>query len=213
MEWCDILHAVWLGVGRDLCGSLLMHVAAHGDFTETSYDGRLRALHAKCQAWCYRNSIRPSTIEEVSVWHAYIAHMLLRFLLPQPFPSKQEWQTPKMFFDFRVGVLIHNLGLQKLGVDALAYDFPLGPSKAYAIWVWFLGICGIFNFPSNPILHSQTLSYTYIHTYMHACMHACMHIYIYIYNIYIYIYWCKSKYKVWIKGPGPHEIHTPPSIH
>lgn len=71
MEWCDILHAVWLGVGRDLCGSLLMQVATHGDFAETSYDGRLRALHAKCQAWCSRNSIRPSTIEEVSLLHAY----------------------------------------------------------------------------------------------------------------------------------------------
>ena len=30
--------------------------------------------------------------------------------------------------------------------------------------------------------------------------------------IYIYIYGCKSKYKVWIKGPGPHAIHTPRSI-
>ena len=32
------------------------------------------------------------------------------------------------------------------------------------------------------------------------------------YDIYIYIYGYESKYKVWIKAPNPHTIHTPRSI-
>ena len=48
---------------------------------------------------------------------------------------------------------------------------------------------------------------------MFLCDHMCIYVYLNKHtDIHTYIHGCKSKYKVWIKGPGPHAIHTPRSI-
>ena len=67
MEWADILHVLWIGVARDVTGTLLMEVAEFASFESTSYDGRLRDLHGQCVSWCRSHGIRPSTVEE---WRA-----------------------------------------------------------------------------------------------------------------------------------------------
>ena len=57
MEWADLLHVLWIGVARDLTGTILMEVAEfHG--SDPTYDGRLKART--------EHSIRPSTGEERS---------------------------------------------------------------------------------------------------------------------------------------------------
>ena len=67
MEWADILHVLWIGVARDVTGTLLMEVAEFASFESTSYDGRLWDLHGQCVSWCRSHGIRPSTVEE---WRA-----------------------------------------------------------------------------------------------------------------------------------------------
>ena len=66
-EWADILHVLWIGVARDVTGTLLMEVAECASFESTSYDGRLWDLHGQCVSWCRSHGIRPSTVEE---WRA-----------------------------------------------------------------------------------------------------------------------------------------------
>lgn len=47
-------------------------------------------------------------------------------------------------------------GLQKLGVDALAFDYPLGPSKGYATRVVLLSRKGLSHEPcSCPVFKMQ----------------------------------------------------------
>ena len=73
MEWADLLHVLWIGVARDLTGTLLMEVAEfHG--SDPTYNGRLKALHSACQRWCTQHSIRPSTVEE---WSSLLAMIVL----------------------------------------------------------------------------------------------------------------------------------------
>ena len=70
MEWADILHCLWLGVGRDAVGSHLMILARLDPALQeyTTYDERLRALHCQFRTWCCQHSIRPSTVEGFSIW-------------------------------------------------------------------------------------------------------------------------------------------------
>ena len=101
MEYADILHVVWAGVGRDLTGSLLLEVVEFGRVPGDTYDQRLRALHADCVRWCVAKAIRPSTVEEWSTSNLKSVHCL------------------------------RCLGLGRLSVDAISLDFPKRPSKAY----------------------------------------------------------------------------------
>lgn len=68
MEYADVLHTIWLGVARDLTGSLFIELATHHPQLrdDASFDGRLRRLHRLAQAWCSKHHIRPSTLEEPS---------------------------------------------------------------------------------------------------------------------------------------------------
>ena len=63
MEYADLLHVLWIGVARDLTGSLLMEVAEKHSFQSPSYDGRLKSIHGSLTKWCQENGIRPSTVE------------------------------------------------------------------------------------------------------------------------------------------------------
>ena len=67
-EYADCLHAVWLGVGRDLLGSLCLDlVAADPKYAIVdTWDDRLRILLHEIQDWCREHGIRPSTLEELS---------------------------------------------------------------------------------------------------------------------------------------------------
>ena len=141
MEYADILHVLWIGVARDLTGSLLMEVAEKHSFDQSpSYDSRFRIIHGSLTRWCQKNGIRPSTVE------------LFSFLVAsRPFQSCSLSHL-RLWSQFLLVFLHSSLslsclsqwGLQKLGVDALSYDYPLGPSKAYANRVVFPGVvnCG-----------------------------------------------------------------------
>ena len=75
MEWADILHVLWIGVARDITGTLLLEVAEYGRFESSSFDGRLRELHEQCVIWCTAHRIRPSTVEAWSV--SAVSHRFL----------------------------------------------------------------------------------------------------------------------------------------
>ena len=64
MEWSDLLHVLWAGVGRDFSGTLLMEVAENLDHGPSTWNQRLHHLHGLAQAWCSKNGITPSTLEE-----------------------------------------------------------------------------------------------------------------------------------------------------
>lgn len=65
MEWSDLLHVLWAGVGRDLTGTLLMDCAETLDHGPgTTWNQRLHHLHGFSQVWCSKHGIRPSTLEE-----------------------------------------------------------------------------------------------------------------------------------------------------
>lgn len=80
MEWADILHVLWIGVARDVSGSVLMEVCERSADLGASWDVRLLALHARACGWCKENKIRPSTLEPFSLWigHGNRFHMLLK---------------------------------------------------------------------------------------------------------------------------------------
>ena len=67
-EYADYLHAVWLGVARDLVGSVLLDLVEQDPSYENgiTYDQRLALLHSEIQIWCRENHIRPSTVEDLS---------------------------------------------------------------------------------------------------------------------------------------------------
>ena len=67
-EYADYLHAVWLGVARDLVGSALLDLVEEDPSYENgiTYDQRLALLHSEIQLWCRANHIRPSTVEDLS---------------------------------------------------------------------------------------------------------------------------------------------------
>ena len=67
-EYPDLLHCLWLGSGRDACGSHLLDLAAQWqplqDFQ--TWDERLRVIHSDLMSWCCRHNIRQSVIDEIS---------------------------------------------------------------------------------------------------------------------------------------------------
>ena len=67
-EYADALHCIWLGVPRDLLGSLCLDlVAADPKYGEAeTWDDRLQILLSEIQDWCRANNIRPSTLDELS---------------------------------------------------------------------------------------------------------------------------------------------------
>ena len=80
-ETADLLHALWLGVGRDAIGSLLMDFAEHmGQHMET-WNERLALVLADFQGWCVSRGARPSTIDELScseqMWQVVWVHVVI----------------------------------------------------------------------------------------------------------------------------------------
>ena len=67
-EYCDLLHALWLGTARDAVGSHLMVLAKHmpGATQLELWDMRLQFVHEDFKAWAKDHGIRPSTIDEIS---------------------------------------------------------------------------------------------------------------------------------------------------
>ena len=67
-ECADLLHAVWIGTTRDAVGSLLLDLAEWhpGAQALTTWDERLKLLHAELLDFCGEHGIRASTVEELS---------------------------------------------------------------------------------------------------------------------------------------------------
>ena len=64
----DLLHVMWLGVGRDFVGSALLDLATHWpvlQYLET-FNERLSHIRQDFADFCIRNKLRPSTVEEIS---------------------------------------------------------------------------------------------------------------------------------------------------
>ena len=90
MEWPDVLHVVWLGIGRDTAGTICMLAARWLPKFQhmKTYDDRLHELTLGLWDWCKRHCVDTSGVEELS--------------------------------------------LQKLGVETVSLDYPLGYSKGWA---------------------------------------------------------------------------------
>jgi hypothetical protein len=50
-NFADLLHVVWIGIGRDVVGGALMDLAESAAFSG-SYPDRLDLIHAEFMAWC-----------------------------------------------------------------------------------------------------------------------------------------------------------------
>lgn len=143
MECADILHVLWAGICRDFSGSLIMDTAEWCNLASlqgSAWDERLQTLHHYCVNWCANNGIRPSTVEQLSPLN-FLA--LLQQLTTQicqcSWPYVQYVHHSSIANSLSFFLTIFFSGLQKLGVDAISYDYPLGPSKGYANRVLFLG--------------------------------------------------------------------------
>ena len=67
-EYPDMLHCVWLGVARDLIGSMCLDLIEYDASYElgATYDDRLQLLLTEIQTWCRAHGIRPSTLDDLS---------------------------------------------------------------------------------------------------------------------------------------------------
>lgn len=147
METADILHVLWCGIARDLSGSVLLDAAewcGHQALDGAGWDERLRFLHTLAVNWCANNGIRPSTLEDFSGLIPIVSSIHIWCL-----ESRDLFQHVHYISQPMLGQ-----GLQKLSVDAMQYDFPLGPSKAYSNRVMSLG------FPStDAVLFTRVCSH------------------------------------------------------
>ena len=68
MEYSDLLHALWMGTGRDSVASHIMLLAEWWPPVQTleSWDARLQYIHQDFQSWCREKKMRPSTIDDIS---------------------------------------------------------------------------------------------------------------------------------------------------
>ena len=80
-EQADLLHAFFLGTGRDAIGSLLLELAEHWQdcaHLET-WNQRLAFILSDFQKWASANGIRPSTVDEISGSDSHHEHPLCVF--------------------------------------------------------------------------------------------------------------------------------------
>ena len=73
----DLLHTIFLGTGRDLIGSLCLEIIHESGFVGATFNERLACLRQQIQTWCMQHGIRPSTIEELSYLHFFLAICLV----------------------------------------------------------------------------------------------------------------------------------------
>ncbi|CAE7831362.1 Cpr [Symbiodinium necroappetens] len=135
-EMADLLHAVWIGTARDAVGSLLLDLAEFHPQCQsmTTWDERLKLLHAEILTFCCENGIRQSTIEEISASLA-LRIAFYRFSVcicvnREPCYLMRVQLDPKTEFQ---------AGLTKLSVEHVTLDYPQGFSKGYANRVLNLG--------------------------------------------------------------------------
>ncbi|CAE7358834.1 Cpr, partial [Symbiodinium pilosum] len=72
-ETADVMHALWLGTGRDCVGSLLLDMAEYWDRCKplATYDERLLVILHDFHAWCRESGARPSAVDEMSIFHQH----------------------------------------------------------------------------------------------------------------------------------------------
>ena len=67
-ECPDLLHSLWLGIGRDASGSLICDLAEFAPWVAhlETWDDRLQWLAVDAREWCRRNKLSPSSIDDWS---------------------------------------------------------------------------------------------------------------------------------------------------
>ena len=170
----------------------------------------MQYLHSNCVSWCTRTGIRPSTVEPFSyLVHQDFGHVGQVHVSCSPMVNGRSCgrcymmgasilqhlpQLPICNFDALIAdevLFVHACcdntaqGLQKLGVDALAFDYPLGPSKGYATRVVLLSRKGLSHEPcSCPVFKMQVPAFipgwlglqisSSRHLFLHRGMKPCM---------------------------------------
>ena len=78
-EYPDLLHCLWLGTGRDAVGALTMLLARFFPPVQhlDTFDERLRHIHFDIRDWCKQHGLRPSTIDELSLFatHRFVCEI------------------------------------------------------------------------------------------------------------------------------------------